>query len=105
MLSVVASDMQITGVLRSGGHVQIDGIVNGDVFAREITLGQSGTVIGSLDASRITLFGTMHGVIQGGQVTAGRTARIHAAIHHDGLTVETGAVVETLPIPDPATEI
>jgi cytoskeletal protein CcmA (bactofilin family) len=104
-LSVVASDMQITGTLRSSGQVQIDGIVNGDVFAPEITLGQSGTVIGALVAQRISLYGTLHGAIEGGQVTIGRTARIHARIDHDGLTIETGAILDALPPVDPATEI
>jgi cytoskeletal protein CcmA (bactofilin family) len=104
-LSVVAGDMQITGTLRSAGQVQIDGIVNGDVIAPEITIGQDGTVIGTLTAARITLFGTLHGAIEGGSVVIARTARIHASIDHDGLTIEAGAFIETLPATDPATEI
>jgi cytoskeletal protein CcmA (bactofilin family) len=104
-LAVVAEDMQITGTLRSAGQVQIDGIVNGDVFALDITLGRTGTVIGTLMAPRVTLFGTLHGVIEAGTVHVGRTARVHAHITHDGLTVEDGAILNTLPPIDPATEI
>ncbi len=104
-LSVVAHDLQITGSLRSHGQVQIDGIVNGDVTASEITLGQSGTVIGTLTARRISLFGTLHGEIAGGEVYVGSTARIHARIGHDGLTVEPGAEVNALPLVDPAAGI
>jgi cytoskeletal protein CcmA (bactofilin family) len=97
--------MQITGALRSRGPVQIDGILNGDVIAPSITIGQTGTVIGSLIGAEIFIFGTVHGVIEGGAVTVNRTARIHAQLGHDSLTVEDGAVLDIRPAPDPAAEI
>ena len=97
--------MQITGALRSSGDIQIDGIVNGDITAPSITIGQSGTVIGRLVAAEIHIWGTVHGELDGDRISLGRTARVYAQLRHAGLSVEDGAVLEQ-PVPnDPAAEI
>ena len=70
--------MQITGALRTDGQIQIDGIVNGDIAAHSITVGQSGTVIGRLVATEIHIWGTVHGEVDGEMITLGRTARGNA---------------------------
>jgi cytoskeletal protein CcmA (bactofilin family) len=97
--------MQITGALRSGGQIQIDGIVNGDVTAPSITVGQTGTVIGKLTAAEIFVCGTVHGELEGDLISLARTARVYARISHAGLMIEEGAVLERQIPADPAAEI
>jgi cytoskeletal protein CcmA (bactofilin family) len=97
--------MQITGALRTDGQIQIDGIVNGDIAAHSITVGQSGTVIGRLVATDIHIWGTVHGELDGEMITLGRTARVYAQTRHAGLTMEEGAVLERQVPNDPAAEI
>jgi len=97
--------MQITGALRSSGEIQVDGIVNGDITAPCITIGQSGTVIGRLVAGEIQVWGTVHGELDGDRITLGRSARVYAQLRHAGLTVEEGAVLEHQVPNDPAAEI
>ena len=104
-LSVVAHDMQITGSLRSSGQIQVDGIVNGDITAPSITIGQTGTVIGKLIAAEIRVCGTVHGELDGDMVSLSRTARVYARISHAGLSIEAGAVLERPVANDPAAEI
>jgi cytoskeletal protein CcmA (bactofilin family) len=97
--------MQITGALRSSGQIQIDGIVNGDVTAPSITIGQSGTVIGKLVAGEIHVCGTVHGELEGDMISLSRTARVYARLSHAGLSVEEGAVLERQIPADPAADI
>ncbi len=86
-LSVLASDFQVTGDLRCSGELHIDGIINGNVWATKVTVGHTGTVIGKLEAAEIVICGTVHGIIRGGSVVLARSARLHAEILHDGVTV------------------
>jgi len=97
--------MQITGALRSSGQIQIDGIVNGDITAPSITIGQSGTVIGKLVGAEIHICGTVHGELEGDMISLSRTARVYARISHAGLSVEEGAVLERQIPRDPAADI
>jgi cytoskeletal protein CcmA (bactofilin family) len=93
-LSILASDFQITGNLRSTGEIHIDGIVNGTVTADAITVGQGGTVIGDLVAETVTVAGTVHGTITATSLALTKTARVHADIHCNAFTSAPGAVVE-----------
>jgi cytoskeletal protein CcmA (bactofilin family) len=97
--------MQITGTLRSSGQIQIDGIVNGDVIAQSITVGQTGTVIGKLIAAEIHVCGTVHGALESDAISLSRSARVYAQISHAGLSVADGAVLERQIDNDPAAEI
>jgi cytoskeletal protein CcmA (bactofilin family) len=97
--------MQITGALRSSGQIQVDGIVNGDITAPSITVGQTGTVIGKLIAAEIHVWGTVHGELDGDVISLSRTARVYAQITHAGLSIEEGAVLERPVEKDPAIEV
>ncbi|HEV2674614.1 MAG TPA: polymer-forming cytoskeletal protein [Aliidongia sp.] len=93
-LSILAADFQITGSLRSDGEIHIDGIVNGDVAASAIMVGQSGTVIGDLTADRITIAGTVHGTVSASNVSLMRTARVYADVRCHAFDRAPGAVFE-----------
>ena len=93
-LSILASDFQITGSLRSTGEIHIDGIVNGEVVADQITVGQSGTVIGDLIAERITIAGTVHGTVTATAVSLMKTARVHVDVRCHEFSSAPGAVLE-----------
>jgi cytoskeletal protein CcmA (bactofilin family) len=97
--------MQITGALRSSGQIQIDGIVNGDITAPSITIGQTGTVIGKLIAAEIHICGTVHGALEGDLISLTRSARVYASVGHTGIWMEEGAVLERQVENDPAAEI
>ncbi|GGF27328.1 hypothetical protein GCM10011611_36720 [Aliidongia dinghuensis] len=93
-LSILAADFQITGSLRSDGEIHIDGIVNGDVEASAITVGQTGTVIGNLYADRVTIAGTVHGLVSASHVSLLKTARVHADVRCHAFDSAPGAVLE-----------
>ncbi len=91
--------------MRSDGEIQVDGIVNGDITAPSITIGQTGTVIGRLAAAEIRIWGTVHGELDADHISLARSARVYAQLRHAGLTIEEGAVLEQQVPNDPAAEI
>ena len=48
--SIICADMKINGSVISEGSLQIDGIVDGDVSATDITIGASGQITGEVKA-------------------------------------------------------
>jgi cytoskeletal protein CcmA (bactofilin family) len=93
-LSVLAADTHLTGSVTSDGDLHIDGIVNGDVTARSVSLGPAATVIGTVAAAEIVLAGTCHGALRAETVTLRPTARVHGEIICRVLKREPGAVFE-----------
>lgn len=104
-LTIFAADFHAVGDIRSPGEIHIDGIVNGNVTAGKITIGQSGTVIGSLEAPEILVCGTVHGTLFADSVHLSRTARVHGALLQGELVCEEGAVFEPADAAEAAADI
>ena len=51
--SIICADMEIKGSISSEGALQIDGVVDGDVSAEEVTIGATGKVIGEVKAETV----------------------------------------------------
>ena len=48
--SIVSADMKIVGSVESAGDIQIDGVIEGDVSSRTLTVSDTATVRGSVSA-------------------------------------------------------
>ncbi len=92
--SIIGADLHVTGDLRSGGEIQIDGSVDGDVVSHKILVGESAMIRGELVADVIRIHGTVHGQIRAREVTLARTARMVGDIQHEELAIEQGAFLE-----------
>ncbi len=63
-LSIIAAGMTITGDVESGGVVKVDGRIEGSVTgARQVLLGQGGTIRGNVVAEAIVIGGTVDGSV------------------------------------------
>lgn len=92
--SIVSPDLKVTGNLMSRGDIQVDGHVEGDVEAANLTIGESGAVHGKVSAKTVRLCGSVHGEIHGGTVTLAASARMMGDIVHESLAIEAGAHLE-----------
>ena len=61
--SFVGETLQIEGDLRSSGAVDVAGLVNGNVFVSEVTIKETGSIRGSLEATVIEINGHIEGKI------------------------------------------
>lgn len=92
--SVIASDLTIAGqqvLLISQGRLQVDGEVRGDINGREVVIGQSGAVSGTVTAQSIDVRGKVSGALRGASITLQSTARVEGDITKMLLVIQEGA--------------
>jgi cytoskeletal protein CcmA (bactofilin family) len=94
MPSIISESLTIEGNLISEGEVQIDGTVNGDVTAANLTVGQSAVINGEIDASVLTIRGFVDGRIKGEEISIMSTATVKGDVIHTSLSIEPGAKID-----------
>tara|TARA_B100000686_G_scaffold344147_1_gene426253 strand:- start:1457 stop:1921 length:465 start_codon:yes stop_codon:yes gene_type:complete len=93
--SHVGETLQLEGDLRSSGSVDISGLVNGNVFVSEMTITETGSVRGSLEATSIEINGHVEGKITADSVIVGKSAVIKGDIFFKNtLKTEEGADID-----------
>lgn len=92
--SIICADMKINGSVLSEGALQVDGAVEGDVTAQDITIGASGVITGEVIAEVVTVKGTIKGSIRGRKVELETGAKVEGDIVHTSLSIQANAVFE-----------
>lgn len=92
--SIISAELTLTGDLTSTGEIHIDGKVDGDISSRALTIGEKGTVTGSISADTVRVCGSISGEIKGKDVVLTKTAEVHGDVVHESLTIEAGALLD-----------
>lgn len=89
--SSVGSGLVIDGSVTGSGDLHLDGTVKGDVRVNHLTVGESGSIEGKVEAETIEVRGRIVGSIQGKQVKLQATAYVEGDITHEQLAIDVGA--------------
>ena len=92
--SVLASDLTITGNLKTSGDIVIEGVVDGDIRAHLLTVGESATIRGEIVADDIVINGRVIGRVRGLKVRLTSSAQVEGDIIHKTIAIESGAHFE-----------
>ena len=92
--SVLSADLTIKGDLQTAGDVQIEGNIEGDIRARQLTIGETATVRGEVLADEVIVNGRVVGRLRGMKVRLSSTARVEGDIIHKTIAIESGAHFE-----------
>jgi len=93
--SYLGETLQLEGDLRSSGSVDVAGLVNGNVFVSEMTITETGSVRGSLEATSIEINGHVEGKITADSVIVGKSAVIKGDLFFKNtLKTEEGADID-----------
>ena len=92
--SIISSDLSINGNLTSGGDIQVDGTVEGDIVSKKLTVSSSATVRGAIECETVVIAGSVTGQIKARHVTLIKTARVIADVVQERLSIEPGAFFE-----------
>jgi cytoskeletal protein CcmA (bactofilin family) len=84
----------VVGNLTSGGDIQIDGTVEGDVRSVSLTVGDKATINGEIVADDVVVRGRVIGSIHARRVQLCSNCHVEGNILHEALAVETGAYFE-----------
>ncbi|MFN2305733.1 MAG: polymer-forming cytoskeletal protein [Paracoccaceae bacterium] len=92
--SQLASDLLVTGNIKTAGDIQIEGQVEGDIRAHLLTIGEGATVKGEVVADDVVINGRIIGRVRGLKVRLTSTARVEGDIIHKTIAIESGAHFE-----------
>ena len=93
--SHLGETMQLEGDLRSSGSMDVAGLINGNVFISELTITETGSVRGTLEAGAVEINGHVEGKITADTVVVGKSAVIKGDIFFkDTLKTEEGADID-----------
>ncbi|MCZ4352371.1 polymer-forming cytoskeletal protein [Roseovarius aestuarii] len=92
--SVLSSDLHITGNLKTTGDIQVEGVVEGDIRAHLLTIGETATIKGEIIADDVVINGRIIGRVRGLKVRLTSSARVEGDIIHKTIAIESGAHFE-----------
>ena len=93
--SYVGETLQLEGDLRTSGSLDIAGLINGNVYVSEVTVTETGSVRGSIEASKVEINGHIQGKITADSIVVGRSAVIKGDVYFKNtLKTEEGADID-----------
>ena len=93
--SYVGETLHLEGDLRSSGSIDVAGLINGHVFVSEMTIRETGSVRGSVEAASVEINGHVEGKITADVVVIGKNAVIKGDIFFKNtLKTEEGADID-----------
>lgn len=95
--SVIGSDLVIVGdkiTVITKTRLVVHGEVRGDINGREVVIGQTGKVTGTVAANTIDVHGHVQGAVKAASVTLHPTAHVDGDIHNQVLKISEGAVFD-----------
>lgn len=92
--SVLSADLSITGNLKTTGDIVVEGVVDGDIRAHLLTVGETATIRGEVIADDIVINGRVIGRVRGLKVRLTSSARVEGDIIHKTIAIESGAHFE-----------
>ncbi len=93
--SHVGETMQLEGDIRTSGAMDIAGLINGNVFASDLNVNESGSIRGTVEAGTIEINGHVEGKISADAVIVGKNAVIKGDVFFKNtLKTEEGADID-----------
>ncbi|MBD3832421.1 bactofilin family protein [Brevundimonas bullata] len=90
-LSTLSAGVKYEGNISGAGELQVDGSLKGDIRVVRVTIGEGGSVEGTVHADVLDVRGRVSGAIVAKQVKLFATARIEGDITQEQLSIEQGA--------------
>ena len=93
--SLISETVSIEGTINSSGAIDIAGLVKGPVYSKEIIIRETGSIVGSVEADHVEVYGHMDGKISGEDVVIGGTGTVKGDIEFgNNLKTENGADID-----------
>ena len=93
--SYVGETLQLDGDLRTSGNIDVAGLINGNIYVSEVTITETGSITGTLEATKIEINGHIQGKIIADDVVIGRSAVIKGDVYFKNtLKTEEGADID-----------
>lgn len=90
--SVISSEVEIIGTVKTSGSIQVHGRVEGEILSQgDVLLGKSGSIKGNLNVNSVSVAGTIQGnIVAKDRIELKSTAKMMGDIKAKRLAVEDG---------------
>jgi cytoskeletal protein CcmA (bactofilin family) len=92
--TVIAKGLKIEGRVTAEGLVELNGQIEGELHGKSLIISRGALVKGAVSAHQVVVDGTIEGPIRGGEIILKSRAHVIGDIHHQSLSIETGASFE-----------
>ncbi len=92
--SVISNDMKIKGKISAEGDLILLGSVVGDIKCNSLSVEDSGTLKGNVDADVVTVSGKCDGQVTGEIVSIKSTGKVSGEVFYENISIEEGAIVQ-----------
>ena len=87
--SIISEGSEFIGNVKTSGEIQIDGVLNGNVKAKQIVVGINGNVHGNLTADLSRILGKVEGKIRAEIMEKVKTASVKGDIFKKTISIES----------------
>ena len=93
--SYIGETFQLEGDLRTAGSLDIAGLINGNVYVSDVTVTETGSVRGTVEATKVEINGHIQGKITADGIVIGKNAVIKGDVYFKNtLKTEEGADID-----------
>lgn len=92
--SILSEGFRVDGDIACAGEIHVAGTLIGNIVAGKITIGESGSINGSVEAETAIINGALQGRLVAVNVILGRSAQVRADVVYCSMRIEPGAVFE-----------
>ena len=91
--SIISEGSEFKGNIKTSGEIQIDGVLNGNVKAKQIVVGINGNVRGNLTASFSRILGKVEGEIRAETLEIVSSASVKGNVFKKTIAIESGSKI------------
>ena len=91
--SIISEDTEFKGNIKTSGEIQIDGLLIGDVKAKQIVIGINGKVRGNIIANFLRICGKIEGEIRAETLEIVSSASVKGNVYKKTISMEAGSKI------------
>tara|TARA_B100001996_G_scaffold191981_1_gene146939 strand:+ start:131 stop:472 length:342 start_codon:yes stop_codon:yes gene_type:complete len=92
--SIISSDMKIKGKIIASGGLVLLGNVTGDIKCNSLSIEETGTIKGNIDAEIVSISGKCDGQVLAEVVSVKTSGHVTGEISYENISIEEGARIE-----------
>ena len=81
--SLISETVSIDGTVNSSGAIDVDGLVKGPVYSKEIVIKETGSISGGVEAETVEIHGHLDGKVSADNVVIGSSGVVKGDISDD----------------------
>ena len=91
--SIISEGSEFKGNIKTSGEIQIDGVINGNIRAKQIVVGVNGNVRGNITANFLRICGKIEGEIRAETLEIVKTATVKGNVFKKTISIESGSKI------------